>query len=229
MSLSEHASVPPSVSFLGSVPPYYYKTYYISTRRLWYTGLVYNVTQGSRRKMCKKHTSSTSLAASRCSFPHSHKGMLTFLLQKPLHLLYRWVNCMTVNYTVSWMHQQKVPGAKKHPNLTWQPPQSFSWNTGEGQAMSRHLYAPDLKETSQCPRLKALTQLWKLSQTAAFIKTSKDLVHAFLTCFQSLTRQHFKSGNRLKRRSEFLLLLHYYTLILILLFLFIHYFRVTNF
>lgn len=117
MSLSEHASVPPSVSFLGSVPPYYYKTYYISTRRLWYTGLVYNVTQGSRRKMCKKHTSSTSLAASRCSFPHSHKGMLTFLLQKPLHLLYRWVNCMTVNYTVSWMHQQKVPGAKKAPKF----------------------------------------------------------------------------------------------------------------
>lgn len=140
--LTGRASVPPSHNkFPRQGPSILLQNIFNSTRRLWCTGLVYNVTQSRRSKMWKKLTSSTSLAGALFLI---HKGTLTFHLWKALNLPYRWVSCMTGELYCELNASAESARGKKSQNFTWQPPQWESFlehrrRAGYGEAPLQNL------------------------------------------------------------------------------------------
>lgn len=178
--------------------------------------------------MWKKLTSSTSLAGA--LFLTLTKAPSPFASEKLCTYATGELAAWQVDYTVSWMHQQKLPGKNKSPNLLGSlHSETVSWNTGEGHAMARHLYSTWPERDGSVPRAKSSHAALKTESESNLQKNFQG----FGTHISYMLSKSHSSASEVWKQTEEktseLFLLQYYTLISILLFLFICYFRVTKF
>lgn len=121
-----------------------------------------------------------------------------------------------------------MPGEKKKAQISLGSlhSETLSWNTGEGQAMVRHLYSTWPERDRSVPRVKSSHAALKTESDSSLHKNFQG----FGTCISYMLSKSRSSAleawKQTEEKSSKLFLLQYYTLIL--LFLFIHY-RVTKF
>lgn len=133
-------------------------------------------------------------------------------------------------WTVLWAEciSRKCQGKKKKAQISLGSlhSETLSWNTGEGQAMVRHLYSTWPERDRSVPRVKSSHAALKTESDSSLHKNFQG----FGTCISYMLSKSRSSAleawKQTEEKSSKLFLLQYYTLIL--LFLFIHY-RVTKF
>lgn len=154
--------------------------------------------------MWKKHTGSTSLVARiQVLFSSlSQRHPSPFFPEKPCTFSYNWVNRMTSELHCELNASAESARGKKKKEaqilLGSLHSQTVSWNTGEGQAMSRHLYSTWPERDSSVLRAKSSHAALKTESGSSLHKNFQR----FGTCISYMLSKPYSSALEVWKQTE---------------------------